>query len=69
MNARKRYIRGTCAGIVFALTAGTPAVADDTELLLVTPNITQELKPNILFILDTSGSMVTVEETIEPYEH
>ena len=68
MNARKRNIIGTCAGILLALTAGAPVVADDTELLLVTPSTAQDLKPNILFIIDTSGSMESVESTIAPYD-
>ena len=67
MNAQKRNIIGTCAGILLALTAGAPVVADDTELLLATPATAQDNKPNILFILDTSGSMRSVEETITPY--
>ena len=67
MSAQKRKIIGACAGILLALTAGAPVVADDTELLLVTPSTGQDLKPNILFIIDTSTSMVSVEETIEPY--
>ena len=68
MNAQKRNIIGTCAGILLALTAGAPAVADDTELLLATPSTAQDNKPNILLIIDTSGSMDTVESTIEPYD-
>ena len=68
MNALKRNITWTCAGLMLALTAGAPALADDTELLLVTPATSQNNKPNILFILDTSGSMDTEELTIVPYD-
>ena len=68
MNVRMRNIIWTCAGFSLALTAVTPVVADDTELLLVTPSTAQDLEPNILFIIDTSGSMKNVEETIEPYD-
>ena len=53
---------------MLALTVGAPALADDTELLLVTPATAQNNKPNILFILDTSGSMDTLENTIAPYD-
>ena len=53
---------------MLALTVGAPALADDTELLLVTPATAQNNKPNILFILDTSGSMDTEESTIMPYD-
>ena len=56
-------------GLGIALLAGIPAVADDTELLLINPDPTQNPKPNVLFILDTSGSMTTVENTIDPYDN
>ena len=68
MDALKRNITWTCAGLMLALTAGAPALADDTELLLVTPATAQNNKPNILFILDTSGSMDTEELTTVPYD-
>ena len=68
MNTQERNIIMTCAGILLALTAGAPVVADDTELLLVTPSTAQELEPNIMFIINTSTSMQSVEETIEPYD-
>ena len=51
-----------------ALLTGMPAIADDTELLLINPDPTSEPKPNVMFILDTSGSMTTELETIEPYD-
>ncbi|NOR67497.1 MAG: PQQ-binding-like beta-propeller repeat protein, partial [Woeseiaceae bacterium] len=69
MNAQKRNIIGTCAGFLLALTTGAAAVADDTELLLATPPAAQDNKPNMLFILDTSGSMNTTEQTIAPYDY
>ncbi len=68
MNALKRNITWTCAGLLLALTAVGPVVADDTELLLVTPATAQNNKPNMLFILDTSGSMKTEESTSAPYD-
>ena len=55
------------AGLLLALTAGSPVLADDTELLLVTPD--NGSKPNMLFILDTSGSMGDEVLTQEPYDH
>ena len=55
-------------GCVFSLLAGMPAVADDTELLLINPDPSKNPKPNVLFILDTSGSMDTIETTGKPYE-
>ena len=55
-------------GLGVALLAGVPAIADDTELLLINPDPTQNPKPNVMFILDTSGSMTTNETTIDPYD-
>ena len=68
MNAQERNIIVTGAGILLSLMVGAPVVADDTELLLVTPSTSQELEPNIMIIIDTSGSMLSEEETIEPYD-
>ena len=52
---------------IFAMLSGAPAVADDTELLLVVPDPNNIPKPNVMFILDTSGSMTTIENTAVPY--
>jgi type IV pilus assembly protein PilY1 len=57
------------AGLALALTVGMPAIADDVELLLTVPGISNAAKPNILFILDSSGSMTTIEEVNqEPFD-
>ena len=56
-------------GLMVALTCGAPAVADDTELLLVSPSADTTPKPNVLFIIDSSGSMATEEETREVYDY
>ena len=68
MNNHKRNTTGICAGILMAMLVGSPAVADDTELLLKPPPASANNRPNILFILDTSGSMNTDEATVEPYD-
>ena len=57
-----------CAGLLLAFTCGTPAVADDTELLLINPDVAQQ-KPNVLMIIDSSGSMGTLENTTEVYDY
>ena len=67
MNKLIRKSTGIVFGLTLALLSGAPAIADDTELLLVTPPDPSQLKPNVMFILDTSGSMTTVQETGEPY--
>ena len=56
------------AGLSIAMIVGAPAIADDTELLLVTPDPARLPNPNIMFILDTSSSMTSVEETVAPYD-
>ena len=68
MNKVIRKTTGTVLGLALALVSGAPALADDTELLLVAPPDPSQLKPNVMFILDTSGSMTTVQETGQPYD-
>ncbi len=69
MNKVIRKTIMTGAGLLLALTSGAPALADDTELLLAAPNRADLPTPNILFILDTSGSMGNEESTREIYDH
>lgn len=64
-NRKTTWMSASCA---VALLTGMPAVADDTELLLINPDPTQNPKPNVMFILDSSGSMTTQQTTIEPYD-
>ena len=66
MNKLMRNTTWTTFGMMLALLTGAPAIADDTELLLVDPN-NQTPKPNILMIIDSSGSMTTQEQTQLPY--
>ncbi len=67
MNTSRNRAAWTAAGLTLTLLAGSPAIADDVELLLSNPNSGGADRPNILFILDSSGSMTTVETTQEPY--
>lgn len=55
-------------GCAMSLLCGAPAVADDTELLLVAPDPSVTPKPNVMFIIDTSGSMDGQVTAAEPYE-
>jgi hypothetical protein len=57
MNAFKRFITWISAGFLLAMLSGSPAYADDTELLLVPPPASDATKPRIMFIIDTSSSM------------
>ncbi len=54
------------AAMLLTLLVGNTAIADDTELLLVNPGNAVP-KPSILFILDSSGSMSTLENTRQIY--
>ena len=68
MNTQVNRAKGIVAGAMFATIAATPVVADDTELLLQNQATAQQNKPNIMFIIDTSGSMGTEETIKEPYD-
>ena len=68
MSAIKKFISWTSTGLLLAMLSGSPAIADDTELLLVPPPSSDATKPRILFIIDTSGSMDSEEETVVPYD-
>ena len=68
MKISTRKITWMSVSFAFAMLTGMPAVADDTELLLINPDPSQNAKPNVLFILDTSGSMTTEQWTLDPYD-
>ncbi|MDY6944056.1 MAG: hypothetical protein SVU69_13725, partial [Pseudomonadota bacterium] len=61
----KKIITGLAA-IGVTLLCGLPAHADDTEIY-VTP-LPASAQPNVLFIVDTSGSMGTMETITTPYD-
>ncbi len=67
MSTLTRRITQVAAGALLALAAvAPPALADDTELMLLIPDVT--VRPNILFMLDTSGSMTSQVSTKTPYD-
>ena len=51
----KHRLFAFCASVLYVLSAGHPVLADDTEVLI------GSTQSNILFIMDTSGSMSTVD--------
>jgi type IV pilus assembly protein PilY1 len=61
MNKVIHKSTGIVFGLTLALFVGRPALADDTELLVVTPPDPSQVKPNVMFVLDTSGSMSSVQ--------
>ncbi|HKL62882.1 MAG TPA: hypothetical protein VJ883_05915, partial [Woeseiaceae bacterium] len=60
-------VRALAAGALLSLAAGS-VIADDTELLVLNPTTLPEDRPNILFIMDSSGSMQTQELVQEDYD-
>ncbi|MDX2410618.1 MAG: PilC/PilY family type IV pilus protein [Woeseiaceae bacterium] len=68
MKISTRKITWMSVGCAVAMLTGMPAIADDTELLLLNPDPSQNPKPNVMFILDTSGSMTTTQATTKPYD-
>ena len=67
MNKVIHKSTGIVIGLTLAILSAGPALADDTELLVVTPPDPAQLKPNVMFILDTSGSMSSVQIFGAPY--
>jgi len=55
-------------GLLLSLTISSPVWADDVELLLSTPGLSSAARPNLLFILDSSGSMTGEVPTQNPYD-
>lgn len=68
MKISTRKITWMSVSFTVAMLTGMPAMADDTELLLMNPDPSQNPKPNVMFILDTSGSMTTLQNTTDPYD-
>ena len=68
MKINTRKTAWTTISMALALLAGAPAVADDTELLLTVPGSNDNpFNANILLIIDSSGSMGTLQRTNTPY--
>jgi type IV pilus assembly protein PilY1 len=67
MTIQKGKLGALAAGTFWALTSCLPAVADDTELFITT-SVGASIRPNILFVIDNSGSMDTAVFTQETYD-
>jgi type IV pilus assembly protein PilY1 len=59
MNTFTVKIRVVLLASLLATLAGMPAMADDTEVYLGDLGFSTNIRPNVLFIIDTSGSMST----------
>jgi type IV pilus assembly protein PilY1 len=55
-------------GLIAFMACAAVSMADDTELLLVNPAATARSTPNVLMIIDSSGSMRSTEQTREIYD-
>ncbi len=70
MSVASRRGAWLVTGTLWALASGIPAFADDTELFVSdSSQFAGTIRPNILFIIDTSGSMnaeVLTQETYDP---
>ncbi len=62
MTGRNQRLLVALGGLLWALLAGQPALADDTEMF-VYDSSALPVSPNVLFIFDTSGSMGTEVES------
>ena len=68
MNTVIRKTKWMSVGLLLTLTCAAPVYADDTELLLVNPNAAMQAIPNVLLLIDSSGSMGNTEQTREVYD-
>ena len=68
MNSLHRRIGWMATGFLWAALSGLPAFADDTELFVGTTASGGGVQPNILFVLDTSGSMDDEITTQPPFD-
>ncbi len=58
----------TAVAVITVAATFSPARADETEIFTGVPDIASGARPNILFIIDTSGSMAGEITTQEPYD-
>ena len=67
-TSRMRSLATLAAAATVALLASAPARADDTELFVGAAVAAAPSRPNILFVMDTSGSMDTNVQSQVPYD-
>ena len=70
LHAFRRRAMPLSAGLLLASLAGGPALADDTEVFKSAHSVSQasSLRPNVLFVLDTSGSMGSEVDDVQPFK-
>ena len=55
----KARARAMAAGLAFAVYTATPAIAEDIEIYTTANLGSTAIQPNVMFIMDSSGSMKT----------
>ena len=68
METLKQKFNAHLIGLFISAIFMAPAVAEDIEIYVGNAAATVEVKPNLLFIVDTSGSMRIKVQTQEPYD-
>ena len=68
MKACIQKIVSSFAGLLIAVAVVTPVAADDIEIYVNNKSTGVEVKPNLIFIVDTSGSMRAKVQTQIPYD-
>ena len=65
----KFRIKPIAAGIVFIAYASTPAIAEDIEIYTTANLNVGAIQPNVVFVIDTSGSMGGKLNVPVPYDY
>jgi type IV pilus assembly protein PilY1 len=68
MDIQSRF-RAIAAGLAFAAYAATPAIAEDIEIYTTANLGTTAIQPNVMFIVDSSGSMGGLLSVPLPYDY
>ena len=68
MNISVETLKKLLLGVSITLLSATPLLADDTEIYIGSNLGVNDVPPNVLFILDTSGSMSATVTTQTPYD-
>ncbi|UCB55674.1 MAG: hypothetical protein JSW45_03860 [Thiotrichales bacterium] len=68
MDIQSRF-RTTIGGVALALYAATPAIAEDIEIYTTANMGANSIQPNVVFVMDTSGSMGATLSVPVAYDH
>lgn len=68
MKTLKQKFNAHFIGLLLSVVYMAPAIADDIEIYVGNAAATVEVKPNLLFMVDTSGSMRNKVQTQVPYD-